>query len=612
MKSVLLWTFPLLTGARALEWKPYTSAGVRGGSSIEAAETVLEVPASHAPGGEHGPSLKLRMRKYDGSGGSPTRLVYLFVGGPAQDGALWEPMLPTLQTLFGPTKAAFIVLDHRGVGRDSSPTSSPEDLSWSGGDFVSWAASRPYPLTAINTSDAGRDAVLVARLLAAEHPNASHILVGSSYGTRVAVAAANEAPDQYSAILLDGLDMEDAPSGLGAVDGSEMLENCRDNAYCRRMTGDAPMQLADLIPQVAADMGANACRQELARLLSELVPGMSACAGIEAIFYKIMTMGGATASNRVMPAMLLVPLLQQLDTCDRPEVASRIMDKFRSLLGGVFTSLSVVGSDWSREDWQSGHGLCSPAFCPVPPSPLVASYAGPPNPVHAFAHFYISVSERWRGPPPSYCGTGCPAALFKICQAYNNYAQYRDLFGSLAYRPDGLSHRALTTSRARVLVLSGGLDFNTPAKAISAMFTMIQAPHKRLLALRNRGHELLSRAGCIRAAVAEMLGEGGAGAVEACSKRQNAVTMDWEGVDGEGRGGRYGIIMKDLFKEKPTPAEIAANKAVPDEQTSSGALMWTIIIVTIVAVVVLAATLVLFTGYGGTMLASLKGSPKAK
>lgn len=596
MKPVPFWPLALLATVSALEWKPYTSAGARKAVLTSTTEAIVEVPVFYTAGEGSGPKLRLRVRKYDGSGGSPIRLVHLFVGGPAQDGTLWEFMLPTLQALFGQSKTAFILTDHRGVGADSSVTTGPEDMSWATGDFQAWAASRPYPLKAINTSDAGRDAVLVARLLAAEYPKAEHILVGSSYGTRVAIAAANEAPDQFGAILLDSLDMENAASGLGAVDGNELLENCQNNAYCKRMTGGDPMKLAQVIPQVVTNMAANPCRQELSRLLEELVPGMSPCAGIEAIFYKIMTMGGATATNRVMPAMLLVPLLQQLDTCERPEVASKIMEKFRSLLVGLFTSLSVSGreegglfsamnvlrfgqpSDLGRDN----HISDEPVKVPEP----MISCAGSSLPVHAFVHYYISASERWRGLPPSYCGRGCPQALFKVCQAYNNYAQYRELFGAHAYQPDGLSQRTLNTGRARVLVLSGGLDFNTPAKAISAMFSLIGAPHKRLLMLRNRGHELLSQSGCIRAAVAEMLGEGGAGAVETCAKKQNAVTMDWEGVDGNGKGGRYGIIIRGLFREDPTPAEIAANRAIPDDGSSSvSTTTWVIISVAGIAVV---------------------------
>ena len=529
----------------------------------------VEAPLQY---GDPSSTLKLRVRRY--TQGKTARLVYLIVGGPGQDPALWEAQLPALWSIFG-SSATFIVVDHRGTG-GSGALAADTDTSW----YSNWSAFQTkYPITAITTSNVGRDLVRVAELLQEEYSGIPHFLVGSSYGTRVAISAVNAAPDLFEGALLDGLDMENATSSLSTVTGTELLENCARNAYCKRVVGD-PLALPALIPKL--DPGLNECTAIFFGKMAGVAPGAAPCDLLGAIFYQLMISSGrSTADRRQIPAMWIVALLAQFSDCTNTGIATTLSDRILKRISSGGTTLGGTRSATASDAGVSGHEEAR--FSKSPHAPTCAqlgkvsslSLAGVSERPNMLVHAYVSASERWRGSVPSYCAT-CTPRLFKICSAHYSYATYAAVFGSSLYTPDGLSQSALNSGKTRVVVLAGELDYNTPIGPVSSMVTLMRSPYKRIVRFANRGHGLLQDSPCIRAAVAELFG-GSAGTTDACVAKQNAVTLDWEGQDG-------GSDMAGIFKEPPTSAEISSNAAV--SEGGGGNLM--LILCSVVLVLIIA------------------------
>jgi pimeloyl-ACP methyl ester carboxylesterase len=524
-----------------IEWNSYSAPSGTGQAAF------VNVPVEY---NSPGSTLTIYVRTYKNE--KTSRLVYLIVGGPGQDAALWEPQLPALWNVFG-GDTTFIIIDHRGVGK-SSPLTSPNDMSWQN-NWTAFNSTTKYPITALTISNAGRDIVQIAKLLQEEYPGIPHVLVGSSYGTRVAVAAANAAPDMFQAALLDGLDMENANSSLATVTGEELLENCARNQYCNRAVGGDPRVLPALIPRLAPSL--NACTASFFGKMEALLPGLEPSDVVDAVFYKLMisSSGRSTADRRQLPAMWIVALLAQFKNCTDTNIVGSISDQIAKLLHSSFSFASTA-----QIHNPAGAPLNGIRYSTLNPSALSISLAGGEEPSNMLVHAYISASERWRGTAPSYCAT-CAPQIFKICTARALYVSFGEIFGQSLYQPDGQSQSAMS-GKTRVIVLAGGLDYNTPLKTAETMVGMMRTPYKHIVKFANRGHNLLQDSECIRAAVDELLERGSASKTDSCVDALNRVTLDWEGQDDP--------LMRGLFTELPTSAEISANRSVSEAGSGVG------------------------------------------
>ncbi|PJF17896.1 hypothetical protein PSACC_02212 [Paramicrosporidium saccamoebae] len=469
-------------------------------------------------------TLDIFARKFLKDGQTVGKIVHLVVGGPGQSSDVWLSHLEGLTTMFG-SDTLFVITDHRGMGR-SSPLCSPHDISWET-NWGGFMAKLKYPIKAITVSNAGRDLVRIAECLREEFPAVEQIVVGSSYGSRVATAAINTSPDIFKVAIMDGLDVENM-AGLGPVRIGALLDNCRRNHYCHRVVGE-PERLEKLIPAIRAER--NGCTRLFFAAMKQHLRIDVECDALELAFYKLL-IAKSTPEKRQIPAMLVLALLKQFEECSDEVMVQRMTEKtIRSLKkSGIVTS--------------SGSG----------------------TPDDLLVHLYISASEKWHGTPPPYCQVKCDARAYKFCITAAMYQRYRDHFGDSVYLPVGPSQQPLT-GNTRVLVLAGALDYSTPLVAAETLVAKMKVPSKQILVFRNRGHGLLHNTECVRRAIKAVLTGGGYDDAQACLNAINSVTLDWEGQDFPNQ--------KKLFAVPPTEDERNSNRAVLENDQSRIRSSWT-------------------------------------
>lgn len=524
----------------ALTWSPLSSSPV----GCSGYSTTLAVPLDYK-GGSSG-TLTLYVRKYMKSGKTPARSVHLVIGGPGQASDMWLGHFPALFNLFG-DDSLFVITDHRGMDK-SSPLCAPGDMRWKT-DWGSFKGSLPYPIEAITISNAGQDLAKVAGLVAEEYPGVKNIVIGSSYGSRVATAAVNAAPNTFDNVIFDGLDVENSLSSLATANASALIKNCSDNSYCYRMVGN-PAALEKSIATLKRDT--NECTKIFFTEMIKKFPKVDDCGIFEAAFYQLLLSGVVgTAERRQLPAMYIIALLKQFNQCTDHGLVQDLTLKTMSYLGNIHLS--------------SGMGSLKRAE---------SQFAKPET---VLGHYYITASEKWRGTMPSSCAI-CEGKIYKICVTAAVYGGIRNIFGASAYLPSGPSQQSLTSKKTRVLILASELDYNTPLSTASTMMSRMKVPEVKMLTFRNRAHGLLQDSECIRLAMKGVLG-GGYGAAEKCIKAVNSVTLDWEGQDSPDLG--------RLFSSPPTTEEKKANERVLEGQAGRGGFGMGMIVMVMMVMIIL-------------------------
>ena len=383
--------------------------------------------------GDHSSTLDVFVSQYPALSGQPDSQLWLIAGGPGDSGSMFHHVgaIESFAQLMPNTE--FLVMEQRGIGHSTrlgctaaeSPSSAggvsivPDELPGCAEEVeTAWGED----LRHFSTSAAAHD--LAYFLDHYEQPGARRFIMGLSYGTSLAQAVLDLAPDRLDGVVLDSIM---ATSGVSVSrydtysDGTlqDIAGYCVADPVCSQHMGEDPWLR---IQTIADRLRAGHCQES--GLSSQLFSGA----------------GAQLLRDRVLRQHLL-PLLHRLDRCNADDVA---------VIQGYLTAIA------SRDDDDRG-GNELPLDSPV-------------------LHNHIVVNEAWYPDDPvgEQLTIECDEMIIcpRISAAVGRLAAFWPIYP--ADSSSGLPPQTGTP----MLMLNGDLDPQTPHSVASMVADQYTGPHQ--------------------------------------------------------------------------------------------------------------------------------------
>jgi len=493
-----------------ISWKEYKLKYLESDHKVEAHMAMVELPAIW-PGTPQPDSSYLKtktstftvhLRQLKIKDAKVERIVIMLEGGPGANTNSYEEDFDFAIQLFG-KNSLFVLYNHRGVGKSSKVMRSSDTSFVDIKVLKALIASTPYPLPAITTINAAHDVAAIADAMRAQHASnkVEVIVYGSSYGTRLAIAAANVG-GKFDLVILEGIfGNQTFPLSYDTV-GKELLENCMEHAECSKRLGPNQMRLFNLLPEVIKNPGRNECSKYVAEYAKSWGSHRWNIADLMKMLMRAppqVNKMGERGDLRLFLALLL-----QMESCSS-------LIRTKQIVAQLKKTLEIA--------LKEANGL--EAFQEIKELKRTTN---------KFGFRYIFSSALLGEKVATFCDAKNPPALMRnTCpSAQDNYEvaeMMKTIMGPAMIGPDQRIKMPIQ-SNVPILAFQGALDFITPLQ--HAQWIKTSKGKVYFHVFKNMGHSVINTqtVECAKEMVDAALR--GSDTIPSCLSALNSKTLDWD------------------------------------------------------------------------------------